>query len=89
MENKACSTGFVRCAICLILFLTAACGLRETPEQRRSEANSAAGKAGQLARKLAEQADKNGRVVGRQMMKAAHDAHEGWKEQSRKEQGKK
>lgn len=86
---KTCSIGFVRGAICFFLLLTVACGPRETAEQKRREADSAAGRAGQVARKMAAQADKAGQTIGRQLMKAAHDAHEGWKEEGRKNSDKK
>lgn len=69
--------------------MTAACSFRESPEQRRSEADSAAGRAGQLAHKMAEKAAKNSREISRQMMKAAHDAHEGWKAEGQKSKDKK
>lgn len=62
------------------------CGYRETPEERSRDANSPAGKVGQAAHKVAVEAGKATRVVGRQLDKAAHDAHEGWKEASRKDQ---
>jgi hypothetical protein len=60
------------------------CGPRETAEQKQREANTPAGKMGQLAHKAAVQADKAGRVIGRELSKAAHDAHEGWNEDARK-----
>jgi len=65
------------------------CAPQETPEQRRQAANTAAGKLGQAAHKAATEADKAGRVIGRQLKQAAHDAHEGWKEDARKDQSKK
>lgn len=64
----------------------AACGYRETPQERHGDANTPAGKVGQAAHKAAVEADKAGRAIGRQLDKAAHDAHEGWKEASRKDQ---
>jgi len=64
------------------------CGYRETPEQRRDDANSPAGKIGQAAHKAAVEAGKASRAVGRELDKAAHDAHEGWKEAARKDQKK-
>ena len=68
------------------LLMLAGCGYRETPEPRHRDANTPAGKVGQAAHKVAVQADKTGRALGRELDKAAHDAHEGWKEASRKEQ---
>jgi hypothetical protein len=61
------------------------CGYRETPQEHRQDANSAAGKVGQAAHKVAVEAGKATRAVGRQLDKAAHDAHEGWKEAERKD----
>ncbi len=77
-----------------ILILAAAgiftgCAPQETPEQRRQAANTAAGKLGQAAHKAATEADKAGKVIGRELKQAAHDAHEGWKEDARKDQTKK
>jgi hypothetical protein len=68
------------------LLTLAGCGYRETPEERSRDANTPAGKVGQAAHKVAVEAGKATRVVGRQLDKAAHDAHEGWKEASRKDQ---
>ena len=68
--------------------MLAGCGYRETPEQRREDANTAAGKVGQAAHKVAVEAGKASRVIGRELDKAAHDAHEGWKEAARKDQKK-
>jgi hypothetical protein len=65
------------------------CGYHATtPEERREDANSAAGKVGQAAHKVATEAGKATRAVGRQLDKAAHDAHEGWKEAARKDEGR-
>ena len=65
-----------------------ACGPRESTEQRRRDANSPAGKVGQVAHKAAVQADKTARAIGQQLGKAAHDAHEGWKEAARNDRDK-
>ncbi len=74
----------------IILFLAslvlAGCGYRETPQQRRDDANTPAGKVGQAAHKVAVEAGKASRAVGRQLDQAAHDAREGWKEAGRKDQ---
>ena len=67
------------------LFLLAACGSSESESERRHDANTPAGKLGQVAHKAAVQLDKAGRVVGRNLDKAAHDAREGWKEDARKD----
>lgn len=66
-----------------------ACAPRETVAEKHSEANTAAGKLGQAAHKVAVEADKAGRVIGRKLDKAAHDAKEGWNEDARKTQSKK
>ncbi len=65
------------------------CAPQETSEQRRQAANTPAGKLGQAAHKAATEADKAGKVIGRQLKQAAHDAREGWKEDARKDQSKK
>ena len=62
------------------------CNYRETPEERSRDANTPAGKVGQAAHKAAVEAGKATRAVSRELDKAAHDAHEGWKEASRKDQ---
>jgi hypothetical protein len=80
------------CATVLILAATGVftgCSPRETPEERRRAANTAAGKLGQAAHKAATEADKAGKVIGRELKQAAHDAREGWKEDARKDQSKK
>jgi hypothetical protein len=71
--------------LCAGLLTLSACGTRETEAERRREANTPAGKVGQAAHKVAVEADKAGRVIGRKLDKAAHDAHEGWKEAARKD----
>ncbi len=71
-----------------ILGVACACGPRETVEQRHQEANTPAGKAGQAAHKVAVEADKAGRAVRRQLNRAAHDAHEGWKEDAQKDKAR-
>jgi hypothetical protein len=66
------------------LLLAASCGPRESDTQRRHDANTPAGKVGQAAHRAAVQADKAAAAVGRKLNRAAHDAHEGWKEDARK-----
>ena len=75
-------------AMLFTLLLTAACGVRETPSEKHEDANSPAGKLGQAAHKIAVQANKAGAAVARDLSKAAHDAHEGWKEEKRKSRAK-
>jgi hypothetical protein len=72
-----------------LLLAANACTSRESGSERHRDANSPAGKAGQAAHKAAVEANKAGRVIGRKLEKAAHDAHEGWKEAARKDQEKK
>ncbi len=71
------------------LLVLSACGSHESMQERHREANTPAGKVGQAAHKVAVQADKAARVVGQKLDKAAHDAHEGWKEAARNDQNKK
>ena len=66
----------------------AACGSRESDQQRQHDANTVAGKIGQAAHRAAVEADKAGRVIGRQMDKAAHDAREGWNEDAHKDRNR-
>jgi hypothetical protein len=66
----------------------AACGSRESEGQRHHDANTVAGKIGQVAHRAAVEADKAGRVIGRQMDKAAHDAREGWKEDAHRDRNR-
>ncbi len=63
----------------------AACGPRESEQQRHQDANTVAGKIGQAAHQAAVEADKAGRVIDRKLDKAAHDAREGWNEDARKD----
>jgi len=72
-----------------VIVLMNACGRRETAEQQHQEANTPAGKVGQVAHKAAVEADKAGRVLGRELGKAAHDAREGWKEDARRDRSTK
>lgn len=65
-----------------------ACGPTESEAARHHDANTPAGKAGQVAHKVAVEVGKAGHVVGRQLDHAAHDAHEGWKEAERKDSSK-
>ena len=67
----------------LALGALTACGPRESEQQREHDANTVAGKLGQAAHRAAVEADKAGRVIGRQLGRAAHDAHEGWKQDER------
>ena len=70
------------------LLLAGSCGPRESDTQRHQDANTPAGKVGQAAHRAAVEADKAAAAVGRKLDKAAHDAHEGWKEDARKARDK-
>jgi hypothetical protein len=67
-------------AVFAVLVTVNACGSRESAPERHYDASTPAGKVGQAAHKVAVEADKAGRVIGRKLDKAAHDAREGWKE---------
>ena len=66
------------------LLLAGSCGPRESETRQHHDANTPAGKVGQVAHRAAVEADKAAAAVGRKLDKAAHDAHEGWKEDARK-----
>ena len=73
--------------VLLVATITAGgCGYGESPAEKHREANTPAGKLGQVAHKAAVEADKAGRVIGRKLDKAAHDAKEGWNEDAHKPQ---
>ena len=65
-----------------------ACSLSESSDQQRKEANTPAGKVGQVAYKAAKESGKVAKAAGKELGKAAHDAHEGWKEASEKDKDK-
>jgi hypothetical protein len=71
------------------LMTLSACGPHESTEERRQAADTPAGKLGQAAHRATVEADKAGRVIGRELRQAAHDARAGWKEDARKEPDKK
>lgn len=68
--------------------VTCGCGPTQTDRQREADANSAAGKAGKAAHTAAVKAGAAATVVGRKLEKAAHQAHEGWKEAARENRAK-
>jgi hypothetical protein len=81
----------MRATFALLLFFAAilsSCRSTESSEQRHQDANTPAGKLGQAAHKVATQADRAGKVVGRKLEQAAHDAHEGWVEAGRTDRKK-
>jgi hypothetical protein len=59
------------------------------PQSQRDAADTAAGKLGQAAHKAVVEANKDAKAVGRQINKAARDAHAGWNEEARKEAARK
>jgi outer membrane murein-binding lipoprotein Lpp len=82
-------SGYAVVAVVSSLLLLSACTSRESTEERHHDANTPAGKAGQAAHKVAVEMDKAGRVIGRKLDKAAHDAREGWDEAAQKDKDKK
>ncbi len=82
-SNKRVRLRYVGAILLAGLISFSGCTSHETVEQQRREANTPAGKLGQAAHKAAIEANKAGKVIGRKLDKAAHDAHEGWKEASR------
>ena len=76
-------------SLATLLSVSACTTSTESDAQRRSEANSAAGKLGQAAHSVAVHTEKAAKVVGRKLDKAAHQAHEGWEESARKDNNSK
>ncbi len=72
-------------AISVLLY---SCGHREMSEKEHHDANTPAGKVGQVAYKAAEVTGKVAKGAGKELSRAAHDAHEGWKEASEKDKAK-
>src|SRR5689334_18788770 len=66
-----------------------ACRSSEPRPQERRDADTAAGKLGQAAHKAVVEANKDAKAVGRQINKAAREAHAGWNEEARKEAARK
>ena len=78
------------CAIIFVGLITmVACSSPPPKEGRTREANTPAGKVGQAAYKATVEVGNAGKVIGRKLDTAAHNAHEGWKEAARKDQKKK
>ena len=71
------------------LFLGACGRSSESASQREKEANSPAGKVGQVAHKVAKETGKVVKAAGKELGKAAHQAREGWKESARQDKAKK
>jgi hypothetical protein len=72
-----------------VLAILSACSSPQSQTERQRQANTPAGKVGQVAHKVAVEAGKASQQIGRELNKAARDAHAGWKEAARKEQDKK
>lgn len=81
-------TSFVLIVVAAVLTLCG-CSQYEAPAQQHHEANTVAGKVGQAAHRAAVATDKAGHAVGRQLEHAAHDAHEGWKEDAQRTRDRK
>ena len=71
------------------LLVLGACRSSESRPQDRRQADTAAGKLGQAAHKAVVEANKDAKAVGRQINKAAQEAHAGWNEEARKEEARK
>ena len=82
-------SGLLIAMITAVLILSAACRPPESEAERHREANTAAGKLGQAAHKVTVEADKASRVLAKELGKQAHQAHEGWREDARKDDQKK
>lgn len=75
--------------VAALLLLSGCSTSTESESQRRSDANSAAGKLGQAAHSVAVHTERAAKVAGRKLDKAAHQAHEGWEESARKDNNSK
>jgi hypothetical protein len=73
-------TGLILAALCATL---AACS-----SHNRMASDTPAGKVGQAAYHAAKVTDKAAKAAGRELSKAAHEAHEGWKEAAEKDKSK-
>ena len=68
----------------------AACGTsNETRVDHSADADTPAGKVGKAAHGIAKETGKVAREAGRELKKAAGQAHEGWKEADREDKAKK
>jgi hypothetical protein len=64
------------------------CAKPEATDQHRKEANTPAGKVGQVAYSAAKESGKVAKAAAKELSKAAHQAHEGWKEAAQKDKAK-
>jgi hypothetical protein len=86
LKNRAVRSQFL---LVVTMAVLSACGSRQSEEEQHRQANTTAGKAGQVAHKMAVQAGKASQQIGQELNKAARDAHAGGKEAARKDQAKK
>jgi hypothetical protein len=76
--------------IALALLSLAGCiGSGQNQEQRRADANSAAGKLGKAAHSVAVQSGKAANAVGKDLGKMAREARAGWQEAAQQDKTKK
>jgi hypothetical protein len=82
----------MRASLLLLAGLCLSCRTEQDREAERRRAardqGSAAYKAGQAAHELAEKAAKAAAAAGRQLDDAARKAHEGWRDQEKKDREK-
>lgn len=74
--------------VAAVLTFDGCIGSTESPSQRHADANTPAGKVGKAAHAVAVQTGKVASAAGRQLEKAAHQAHEGWQEAARNDKAK-
>jgi hypothetical protein len=77
-----------KCAGVILLTGLVALGACRSSEPKPA-ADTAAGKLGQAAHKAVVEANKDAKAVGREINKAAREAHAGWNEEARKEAARK
>jgi uncharacterized lipoprotein len=71
-----------------LIVTLSACSSPQNSERERKEANTPAGKVGQVAYEAAKGSGKVAKAAGKELGKAAHQAHEGWKEAAQKDKEK-
>jgi hypothetical protein len=72
-----------------LLSLAGCLGSGQGEDQKRADANSAAGKVGKAAHAVAVQSGKAASAVGKDLSKMARQAHAGWQEASQQDKAKK
>lgn len=80
--------GPVMLLIAAVLTLGGCSRSTESASQHHADANSPAGKFGKAAHTVAVHTEKAAKAASRQLAKAAHQAHEGWKEAAREDKSK-